>query len=420
MTSSNLDTTRKPESATTVVVGVGGGIAAYKTAYLVRHFRKQGWDVHVVPTASALEFVGKATWEELSENPVDSKVFADVGPGHVRLARRADLIVVAPTTANLLAKFRSGIVDNLLTATVLASPAPLVLAPAMHTQMWLNPATQENVATLRSWGVTILEPDAGDLSSGDSGLGRLPDPVWIAEQALKVWHASTAEGEQPLDGKTITITAGGTKEPIDPVRYIGNRSSGHQGVALAEAALDLGAQVNLVAASMEVAAPEHERLRLISAESAAEMLSVVDDQLLNSDALIMAAAVADFTPVTPAQEKIKKTADMESLTVELSRTTDILASVTHGSHRPQVVVGFGAETGSWDRVLELGAAKARSKAADLLAVNRVGANTGFGNVPNKLVYFDAAGQIVGETSGSKSEVARDLMRRVAELLQQKD
>lgn len=431
-------------STRTVVVGVAGGIAAYKGAILVREFRKHDWTVHVVPTRAALNFVGKTTWEELSENPVATDVFSPIGPGHVELARRADLIVVAPTTADLLARIRAGRADDLLTTTILASSAPVLLAPAMHSQMWANPATVENVDVLRSRGYNILEPDRGPLSSGDEGVGRLPDPLEIFARAQEVSRAADAENsgqptgfcvvdsgpdegdvlmstvEGPLAGVHVVITAGGTQEPIDPVRFVGNRSSGHQGMALVRAALDLGAEVTLVAAATTAPIPASPRVQVVRVESASEMARAVYDLLDDTDVLIMAAAVADFTPVEVAGAKIKKTPDAGGLVIEMRRTEDILATVAQGPRRPAVLIGFGAETGSREQVLAFGSRKAQAKGADLLAVNEVGNGTGFGNVPNTLVYFDAQGDPVGGATGSKDAVATDLLERAVEILEGKD
>lgn len=424
----------------TVLIGVGGGIAAYKAVTLVREFRRHGWDTYVLPTAAALKFVGAPTWQELSENPVSADVFSVTGPGHIELARRADLIVVAPATADLIARLRVGMADDLLTATVLASKAPLMLSPAMHTQMWLNPATVDNVAVLRGRGVEVMEPDEGALSSGDQGAGRLPDPEAIFASAEGFWREQaesagpapagfSAPAEQdekrfsvrlPLDGRTVVITAGGTQEAIDPVRYVGNRSSGHQGISLVLAALAQGAKVRLIAAPMTAAIPVADRLEVTRVTSAAQMAAAVYQHAPEADILIMAAAVADFTPVDVAERKIKKSAETESFTLEMRRTEDILATVSASSSRPPVLIGFGAETGSREEVYALGAEKSLAKGADLLAVNEVGPTTGFGNVPNTLMYFNAAGYAIGGATGTKDEVAADLLKRAIELLPEKD
>lgn len=420
------------------------GIAAYKTATLVREFDKNGWDVHVVPTRASLNFVGEATWQELSGNPVTCEVFSSTGSGHVRLAKEADLIVVAPATADFLGRLRAGLADDLLTTTILASPAPVVLAPAMHTQMWTNPATVDNVAVLRARGYHVLDPDRGALSSGDEGVGRMPDPQQVFTKALEVARESSEPSRQspagfhvptagethskdrsattaaPLRGRRVVITAGGTQEAIDPVRFIGNRSSGHQGTALVRAAAALGAEVTLVAASVTAPIPASPNVQVVRVNSSADMAREVYARLDDADVLIMAAAVSDFTPVAPAEQKIKKEGDGDGLKVELRRTEDILATVARSERRPAVLIGFGAETGSKTQVLDFGAQKARAKGADLLAVNQVGDGLGFGNVPNTLVYFDANGKAVGGATGSKDAVAADLLQHAVAMLRDEE
>ncbi len=418
---------RAAEPAGTILLGVSGGIAAYKVAYVLRAFAKAGFDVHVLPTAESLNFVGAATWRELSGNHVTTSVFDESGPGHVELARRADLVVVAPATANTIAKIRAGIADDMLTTTIMASAAPMVLFPAMHTQMWLNPATQENIAVLEERGVIVVPPVSGDLSSGDSGPGRLPDPDHIAARALEVLESARrgeADEVTPEDdylrGRHIVVTAGGNQEPIDPVRYVGNRSSGTQGVALAQTALDMGATVTLIHAAVSVPLPDpNPRLTIVSASTASSMYDAVMASLEQADALVMAAAVADFTPDTVSDAKIKKMPDTEELVVRLTRTKDILREVSTSENRPKALIGFGAETGTADEVASLGRRKAVAKGADLLAVNRVGDGLGFGRVHNTLTYFDASGNVVGEASGSKSQLAFDLLNRVESLLREK-
>lgn len=437
-----------PEKSPNVLVGVGAGIAAYKVALLVRAFRKAGWEVHVIPTPRSTNFVGLETWRELSENPVDTQVFVSEGEGHVRLARDADLIVLAPATADLLARSAVGMADDLLTTTVLASPAPVLACPAMHTQMWSSPATQANIETLRARGWNILEPASGPLSSGDVGQGRLPDRETIFDAAAQILenHLSSKsatglqgdkDGEGDEDGRDVTgyadaprsalagarvvISAGGTREPLDPVRFLGNNSTGTQGVALAEAALDAGAHVTLLAANMTASQPDpSERLEVVQAPSAQDLFDAVLERLENTDVLIMAAAVADFRPTSVGEQKIKKSEDdSKGLTLTLERTPDILATVSKSPARPKVLVGFGAETGDEIQVLEYGAEKAIRKGADLLAVNRVGGGAGFGDVENTLTYFDALGKIVGSSNGTKLDVAEDLVGRVGLLLHEK-
>ncbi len=401
----------------TVIIGVGAGIAAYKVGYVVRGLRALGWRTHVIPTPASLNFVGAQTWAELSENPVDPEVFTTGPYGHVRLAREADLIVLAPATADLLAKAAVGLAGDMLTATLLASPAPVIAFPAMHTQMWLNEATQSNVSTLRKRGWTVVDPLDGPLSSGDTGPGRLPEPQDIVDH-VEAFQSALNTG--CLAGKKIVITAGGTQEPLDPVRFLGNRSSGLQGIELARAAVNMGAQVDLVVANVAAKLPpESAQLRVIQAPSASQMLEAVENSVKTADALIMAAAVADFTPAVPATQKIKKQGS-DPLTLELVQTPDILLTIAGSDQRPPVLVGFGAETGTLEEVLFKGAAKARKKTADLLAVNRVGEGLGFGDVDNTLVLLDAGGDQVGELTGSKKHLARELLGLVCKRLKAKE
>ncbi|WRS29701.1 bifunctional phosphopantothenoylcysteine decarboxylase/phosphopantothenate--cysteine ligase CoaBC [Actinomycetaceae bacterium MB13-C1-2] len=402
--------------APTVVVGVGAGIAAYKVAYVVRGLRKLGWDVHVVPTPTSLEFVGAATWRELSENSVETQVFHHAGEGHVELARNADLMVLAPATADLLARARFGLANDLLTTTLLATSAPIIAFPAMHTNMWLNPATKENVSVLRSRGWTIVDPESGALSSGDSGPGRLPEPEFIVRMVADLVRDQQASGV--LEGKRLIITAGGTREALDPVRFLGNRSSGRQGVALAEEAARRGAEVILIAGAVEVPLPEPgPKMTVLRAVSASEMLRVVQDNLHGSDSLIMCAAVGDFAPEQASETKIKKNEDGGALVLNLVQNPDILREISTSALRPSVLVGFGAETGDSAAVRQLGSQKAIRKGADLLTVNRVGNEAGFGDVDSEFFYFDSAGQQVGSARGSKTLLASDLLDRVEELLE---
>ncbi len=401
-------------------MGVGAGIAAYKAALLVRLFRGYGWAVHVIPTPSSLHFVGEETWRELSENPVATGVFGLQGQGHVELARRADLVVVAPATADLLGRFRMGLADNLLTTTVLATHAPVLLAPAMHTEMWASAATQDNMETLLSRGFRSVGPGVGPLSSGDFGPGRMAEPEQIAQAAQQLLterrqDESPQETGGALSGKRVLVSAGGTHEAIDPVRFIGNRSSGRQGIAIAQALRDRGAEVTLLAANVTVPLPPEESgLRVSRVTSALDLKAEIQKRLAEVDGLIMAAAVADFRPDGEQSGKIKKSGD-SGLTLTLVQNPDILRSVATSAERPAVLVGFGAETGTPEQVLALGAAKAIRKGADLLAVNEVGHTVGFGDVDNRLFFFDAAGELLGEAEGSKADVAGVLADRVAEL-----
>ena len=437
-----LHTAVSPRAATAsegprrVVVGVSGSIAAYKAPFVVRLLRQAGHEVKVVATESALRFIGAPALAAVSGQAVSTGVFDDpAAVEHVAVAERAELVLVAPASADLLARVRAGRADDLLTATILTSQAPVVLAPAMHTQMWLNPATQDNVAVLRERGLTVIEPDSGRLTGKDSGVGRLPEPEQIVSKALAVLDrvpgakdgARAGEYGGALTGRHVVVSAGGTREPIDPVRYLGNRSSGRQGCALAVAAVEQGARVTLVQAHVasELLEALPPRVAVISAGTAHDMLHAVREAARDADAVIMAAAVADFRPVTVAATKIKKQAsarvDLDgelTMSIELTANPDILTGlVTDPPRVGQVVVGFAAETGDDDGdVLFHGAAKARRKGAHLLAVNAVGEDLGFGDVPNAVVVLDAQGSEVARGQGSKMEVARLLIDLTAGLL----
>lgn len=394
-----------------ILLGVAGGIAAYKAVHLLRLLREAGHRVRVVPTAAALEFVGVATWEAISGEPVRVGVFEGATEvDHVALGREAELVVVAPATANLLARAAAGMSDDLLAATLLTARCPVLLAPAMHTEMWEHPATRANVATLRERGVHVLDPAVGRLTGADTGAGRLPEPEVIAAAALGLLR------EQDLAGRHLVISAGGTREALDPVRYLGNRSTGRQGVALAEAAAARGARVSLVAAGVESALlPRHPRITVTGVESATELAAEVRAAGGDADAIIMAAAVADYRPAERLEHKMKKQAGAGSREIELVENPDILASLA--VDRPaagQVVVGFAAETGDdAGTVLDHGRAKALRKRADLLAVNEVGTARGFGDVPNTVTILGAEGEVLASASGSKADVAHALLDVVA-------
>ncbi|MGV8977502.1 MAG: bifunctional phosphopantothenoylcysteine decarboxylase/phosphopantothenate--cysteine ligase CoaBC [Cellulomonas sp.] len=397
-----------------IILGVAGGIAAYKAALVLRLLTEAGHDVRVIPTVASLEFVGRATWEALSGQPAPSDVFEDVPQVlHVELGKTADLVVVAPATADLLSRAATGRADDLLTATLLTARCPVLLAPAMHTEMWEHPATQANVATLRSRGVHVLEPASGRLTGADTGRGRLPEPADIVAAALAL--VGGAAGPRDLVGQHVVISAGGTREPLDPVRYLGNRSSGRQGFALAQAALARGARVTLVAANVTLPAPA--RADLVTVETAAELRDAVRAAALDADVVVMAAAVADFRPATAAETKIKKRPDGSALVLELVQTPDILAELAVERLRAgQLVIGFAAETGDGDAsVLEHGRAKARRKGADLLVVNAVGAGRGFGTADNSVTILDARGDVVASAAGSKAAVAQAIWDAVAAL-----
>lgn len=395
-----------------IVLGVAGGIAAYKAALLLRLLREAGHDVRVVPTPAALEFVGAVTWEALSGRPVTTSVFEGADAvEHVRIGREADLVVVAPATADLLARAAAGLADDLLTATLLTATCPVLMAPAMHTEMWHHPATVANVATLRDRGVHVLDPDDGRLTGADSGPGRLPEPEAIAAAALALVEPPAA---QDLAGRRVVVSAGGTREPLDPVRFLGNRSSGRQGVAIATDAARRGADVTLVAANVD-AALLPDGVEVVTVETTAQLQEAMTERASTADVLVMAAAVADYRPAAVADAKVKKSGD--GLTISLVENPDVLAGLVAGAQPGQVVVGFAAETGDeHGSVLDHGRAKARRKGADLLAVNAVGAGTGFGDVPNAVVVLDAAGEVVTEASGSKTDVARGLLDAVVALL----
>lgn len=387
----------------TVVLGITGGIAAYKAVGVARALVVAGHDVHIVATEGALRFVGRPTLEAISRNPVHTDLYEGVAEvRHVALGQRADLIVIAPATAHTIASLAAGLAGDLLGTTVLASSAPLVIAPAMHTEMWEHPATVANIATLRSRGVVIVGPDSGRLTGDDTGPGRMSEPDAIAAAALAV------VGLRDLVGRRFVISAGGTREPLDPVRFIGNRSSGRQGVALALAALARGAQVTLVAAHLEVSAPEG--VVVVDAGTAAELEAAMTEHAAHADTVIMTAAVADFRPTEVADGKIKKDAVGETLHLQLERTPDVLAGLAAKRHSNQRVVGFAAETEPDDaRLLEIGAEKARRKGVDLLVVNRVGVTEGFGSPTNSVIMLDGDGSVVGRAEGDKLSVAHRIL-----------
>lgn len=462
-----------------IIVGIGGGIAAYKAAMLLRLFAKNGDEVIAMPTPNATKFVGVPTLEALSGNPVSTDVFDRVPEvNHVRQAEQADAVVIAPATADLLARLAAGRADDLLSSTVLTTHAPVILAPAMHTQMWEHPATQANVQTLRSWGYHVIEPAIGRLTGPDSGPGRMPEPEDIFAVALDViarfpkgqvhpvytpGYAPTeplytgTEQERlaaaraatltsallgqsepgqatgaseslrgPLAGRLVVITAGGTREALDPVRFLGNRSTGKQGVALAEAARDLGATVHLIGANLEVPAPEG--VQVTRVVSALELREATLEASAAADVLIMSAAVADFRPAEFAEFKIKKSADSEDAPViQLVRNPDILREVVvrrqqareagESTLGPKLIVGFAAETGSAEKTpLELGREKLQRKGTDFLAVNAVGVNRGFGTDDNTITLLSTLNDEAPVFSGSKKELSVRLLEHVAAFL----
>lgn len=401
------------------MVGVTGGIAAYKTVQLVRLLVKAGHDVHVVPTDDALRFVGLPTWEAISRHSVTTSVHDDVARvRHVSLGQSADLVIVAPATANTLAKMTAGIADDLLGTTLLATTAPVVVAPAMHTEMWRHPATIHNMAVLRERGVIVVGPEDGELTGGDSGPGRMSEPEAVLDAALA---AVAAEAPADLAGLRVVVSAGGTREPIDPVRFIGNRSSGRQGIAVALAAADRGADVVLVAAHVEegvlAEASARPSVRIVSVGTAAELGTVMAAEATTADVVVMAAAVADYrvAEVSPLKRS-KDAAPGGGITLDLVENDDILAGLVHRRRDDQTIVGFAAETpGEGETLLDRGRRKAARKGTDLLAVNEVGWARGFESADNAVTVIDAAGEVVAARRGSKRDVAEALWDAVLAL-----
>ena len=436
-----------------IVVGVSGSISAYKATFIIRQLRAAGHEVKVVASAAALKFIGESTLAALSGAPVASQLFSDAGAvEHVAIAEWAQLLLIAPASADLIAKLAVGRADDMLTTTALTTTAPIVISPAMHTQMWQHPATVANVETLRARGVRVIEPASGRLTGKDSGPGRLPEPEQIVAQALEFLcqseHSKAASNgggaqvvdavqnqasqdqpgqkqpDQDLAGKHFVISAGGTREAIDPVRFLGNRSSGLQGIALARAAVERGAHVTLVAANIEAAllAQLPEQVEVVKVVSALQLRDAVHEAGRSAQVIVMCAAVADFRPKTYAGFKLKKSTDSgetdKSYTLELVENPDILAGLaSQRLNEGQVIVGFAAETGDeHTSALEYGRRKALKKGADLLAVNTVGATSGFGDVANEIHVLDSHGQQVGHSAGSKLQVARDLVELIAQRL----
>lgn len=395
-----------------VVLGVSGGIAAYKACELLRRFSESGHDVTVVPTAAALEFVGAPTWAALSGKPVASDVWTDVhAVPHVQIGQRADVVVVAPATADLLAKAAHGLADDLLTNTLLTARCPVVFAPAMHTEMWEHPATQANVATLRQRGAVVIEPAEGRLTGADTGKGRLPDPAEIFELVLAVLDRGDASPD--LTGRKVVVSAGGTREYLDPVRFLGNRSSGLQGYALARAAASRGAHVTLVSANVSL--PDPAGASVVRVETTEQLREAVVAATATADAVVMAAAPADFRPTTVSDAKIKKAEDGSAPPIELAQNPDILAEISRERTREgAVIVGFAAETGdATGSVLELGRAKLARKGCDLLVVNDVSGGAVFGSLDNEAVILGADGAAVEVPRGSKTALAHVIWDEVA-------
>ena len=412
-----------------IVLGVTGGIAAYKAAMLLRLLTESGHTVHVIPTDAALNFVGKATWEALSGNPVHTSTFTAVDEvNHVAQGQQADLVLIAPATADTIAKITAGLAPDLLTNTVLATTAPVVLVPAMHTEMWQNPATAANVAMLRSRGLTVMDPASGRLTGKDTGPGRLPEPEAIIDFLnAEVMDLSSGTRLGPLTGRKVLISAGGTREPLDPVRFLGNSSSGKQGVALATAARRAGAQVTLLAAHMDVPAPAG--VKVISTPSAADLQTAVHKHAPSHDVLIMAAAVADFRPEQVAEAKIKKTGQDDGLTITLVQNPDVLAEAVTKRNakrrptqrkqpRPRLIAGFAAETGDAEHtVLDYAKKKLAKKQCDLLFVNDVSDGAAFGKDENTITILQLdQNEPLAHVSGSKDEVAEAMIQVIADAL----
>ena len=384
-----------------IVLGVAGGIAAYKSPDLVRRLKERGAEVAVVMTAAAGQFVTAATFQAVSHRRVHSDLWdlqAETAMGHLELAGWADLLLIAPATANLIARLAHGIADDLLTTLALATEAPLVLAPAMNQRMWRHSATQANVATLAARGVRFIGPDDGPLAEGESGPGRMSEPAAIAEALA---------GDGALRGRRVLVTAGPTEEPIDPVRFVGNRSSGKMGYAVAQAAVEAGAEVTLVSGPTALAPPRG--CKTLQVRTAAEMAEAVRARAAHSDVFIAVAAVADYSPAKTAGEKIKKTG--ETLTLELVRTPDILAEVAAGKPRP-FCVGFAAET---ENLIENARAKLKEKKLDLICANHVGDTHAFGREDNALTAI-SVGDETDLGSGPKRLLAERLIALIAERL----
>jgi len=395
-----------------VVLGVSGGIAAYKSCELLRRFTESGHDVTVVPTASALEFVGAPTWAALSGKPVATDVWTGVhAVPHVHIGQQADVVVVAPATADLLARAAHGLADDLLTNTLLTARCPVVFAPAMHTEMWEHPATQANVATLRRRGAVVIEPAVGRLTGADTGKGRLPEPGEIFELVRQVLDRG-ADAAQDLAGRTVVVSAGGTREYLDPVRFLGNRSSGLQGYALARAAAARGAHVILVSANVSL--PDPAGASVVRVETTAQLRDAVVAATATADAVVMAAAPADFRPTATSEAKIKKADDGSAPAIELEQNPDILAEISHDRAREgAVIVGFAAETGdATGSVLDLGRAKLARKGCDLLVVNDVSGGAVFGSADNEAVVLGADGAAVEVPRGSKTALAHVIWDQV--------
>lgn len=381
-----------------VLLGITGGVAAYKAAELIRALTEAGHDVRVVPTENALRFIGKTTLEALSHNVVDADLYTDVeSVKHIELGQWADIVLVAPATASFLARTAAGIADDLLGNVVLATTAKLIFAPAMHTEMWLNPATKSNVEILEARGVKVIEPASGRLTGADTGIGRLPDTSAIIEATL----------DGSLRGKRVVVTAGGTREPIDPVRFLGNLSSGRQGIAIALAARDAGAHVTLVAANLE-GLPNG--LETVQVETALELKTATEEAVKDADVLVMTAAVADFRPKELRLKKMKRSELGDEVSIQLVANPDILAGIS----RPGLLkVGFAAETSA--DLDELAQSKLAAKGCQILVANDVSDGKVFGREDTSVLILGDDGSKL-EKQGSKTEVASALIDIIASRL----
>jgi phosphopantothenoylcysteine decarboxylase / phosphopantothenate---cysteine ligase len=412
MSSSSRSAGREASPRREVILGVSGGIAAYKACQLLRLMTEAGLAVTVIPTASSLNFVGAATWEALSGRPVNTLWDNVSSVPHVRLGQQADLVVIAPATADLLARAAHGLADDLLTTTLLMTQAPVLMAPAMHTEMWLHPATAANVRALRDRGVTVLEPAHGRLTGPDTGPGRLPEPEEIFVHVLALLEGAP---KNDFAGRRVLISAGGTREPLDPVRFLGNRSSGRQGLALGSAALRRGADVTIVAANVDLPYPAG--AKVIEVESSAQLHEAMLEQAPAMDAIFMAAAVADYRPQTLNEHKIKKS-DVDPV-LALVKNEDTLATLVAqraagGVTRKQMIVGFAAETGdSGSTAIEHARAKLQRKGCDLLMFNDVSGAKVFGASQTNATLLTSDGQemVLGELS--KDTLANALLDHVA-------
>jgi len=392
-----------------IILGVSGGIAAYKACELLRLLTESGHRVRVVPTQAALNFVGAATWAALSGQPVETSPWESVHEvPHVRLGQEADLVMVVPATADLLARAVAGMSDDLLTAVLLTARCPVVFAPAMHTEMWEHAATRANVAALRERGCVVLDPASGRLTGPDTGPGRLPEPAELFAVAQRVLSRGNRALATDLAGRTFVVSAGGTREELDPVRYLGNWSSGKQGYALARTAASRGAAVTLLAANTEL--PDPAGVHVIRVSSAAQLREAVLAAAPAADAIVMAAAVADFRPAVRSEAKIKKTG-AEPDPIVLAQNPDIVTDLVAARRRPgQLIVAFGAETGD---VLANGREKLARKGCDLLVVNQVGNGLAFGTADNEVTVLGADGTEVKVPRAAKDEIADQIWDIVA-------